>query len=139
RRLMRDPPPRPAHAYRSLSHVPYLTGRCLMRHPRLSRRLPPSPPEKSLSAYRLQHAVSCALSHGPLSHETPPRVAAFTAKPGGESPISRALHALSRHLSHGITRCLTCSGPRPPVSSDTPARPGVDRRARPSKPPFTGT
>src|SRR5438093_4760756 len=25
----------------------------------------------------LKHAVSCALSHGPLSHETPPRVAAF--------------------------------------------------------------
>ena len=37
----------------TLSHVPCLTGRCLMRHPRASRR--------------------------------------FTAEPGGESPISRAL------------------------------------------------
>src|SRR5207249_9724726 len=42
----------------------------------------------------VQHAVSCALSHGPLSHETPPRVAAFTAEPGQESPISRAFHAI---------------------------------------------
>src|SRR5438094_5500425 len=32
---------------RTLSHVPCLTGRCLMRHPRASRRLPPSPAEKA--------------------------------------------------------------------------------------------
>src|SRR5947207_4463170 len=41
----------------------------------------------------LQHAVSCALSHGPLSHETPPRV---------------AKHAVSCALSHG------------PLSHETP-------------------
>ena len=34
-------------AYNTLSHVPCLTGRCLMRHPRASRRLPPSPAEKA--------------------------------------------------------------------------------------------
>ena len=44
--------------------------------------------------FGLKHAVSCALSHGPLSHETLPRVAAFTAEPGQESPISRAFHAI---------------------------------------------
>src|SRR5436305_9774892 len=40
---------------------------------------------------RGEHAVSCALSHGPLSHETLPRVAAFYRRARGESPISRAL------------------------------------------------
>src|SRR5439155_11170235 len=84
----------------------------------------------SLAGARLKHAVSCALSHGPLSHETLPRVAAFTAEPDGESPISRAFLAtiliFPRRFEGGEAPCLSHGREtvrRPPTRNRTRSGP----------------
>src|SRR5438034_11512162 len=64
----------------TLSHVPCLTGRCLMRHSRASRRLPPSPAKKApfhghfTQSFRPKtRCLMCPVSRA-LSHEAPPFV-----------------------------------------------------------------
>ena len=62
----------------TLSHVPCLTGRCLMRHSRASRRLPPSPAKKApfhghfTQSFRPKTRCLMSPVSRALSHETPP-------------------------------------------------------------------
>src|SRR5213076_2353822 len=58
-----------------------------------------------------EHAVSCALSHGPLSHETPPRVAAFYRRARPRKPHFTGISRNRFSLKHAVSCALSHEAP----------------------------
>src|SRR5438034_4690119 len=97
----------------TLSHVPCLTGRCLISHSRASRRLPPSPAKKApfhghfTQSFWPKTHVSCALSHEPCLMRHPPLCP--RAQPPDRGPnISDSNHVIRKKRR----RPRTGGGPR---------------------------